>query len=91
MSEVRCRVVVSGRVQGVFFRDTCRSQAQRLGVRGWVRNRPDGSVEVVAEGRRDDVDQFLNWCRQGPSRAQVTGIVVTDEVPAAERGFRIVY
>ncbi len=91
MSEVRCRAVVSGRVQGVFFRDSCRSQAQRLGVRGWVRNRSDGTVEVVAEGRRDDVDQLLNWCRQGPSRAQVTGIVVTDEVLAAERGFHIVY
>lgn len=91
MSEVRCRAVVSGRVQGVFFRDSCRSQAQRLGVRGWVRNRSDGTVEVVAEGRRDDVDQLLNWCQQGPSRAQVTGIVVTDEVLAAERGFHIVY
>ena len=91
MSEVRCRVIVSGRVQGVYFRDSCRSQAQRLGVRGWVRNRPDGTVEVVAEGPRDDVDQLLNWCRQGPSRAQVTGIVVADEVLKAERGFHIVY
>jgi acylphosphatase len=91
MSEVRCRVVVSGRVQGVFFRDSCRSQAQRLGVRGWVRNLPDHTVEVVAEGPRDRVDQLLDWCRLGPPRAQVTGLVVTDEVPAAERGFRILY
>ena len=91
MSEVRCRVVVSGRVQGVFFRDSCRSQAQRLGVRGWVRNLPDRTVEVVAEGPRDRVDQLLDWCRHGPPRAQVTGLVVTDEVPAAERGFRILY
>ena len=91
MSEVRCRVIVSGRVQGVFFRDSCRSEAQRLGIRGWVRNRPDRTVEVVAEGPRERVDQFLDWCRQGPPRAQVTGIAVTDEVPAAERGFRILY
>ena len=91
MSEVRCRVVVSGRVQGVFFRDSCRSQAQRLGVRGWVRNLPDRTVEVVAEGPRDRVDQLLDWCRHGPPRAQVTGIAVTDEVPAAERGFRILH
>jgi acylphosphatase len=91
MSEVRCRVVVSGRVQGVFIRDSCRSQAQRLGVRGWVRNLPDHTVEVVAEGPRDRVDQLLDWCRHGPPRAQVTGLVVTDEVPAAERGFRILY
>ncbi len=91
MSEVRCRVVVSGRVQGVFFRDSCRSQAQRLGVRGWVRNLPDRTVEVVAEGPRDRVDQLLDWCRHGPPRAQVTGIAITDEVPAAERDFRILH
>jgi len=91
MSEVRCRVVVSGRVQGVFFRDSCRAQAQRLGVRGWVRNRPDGSVELVAEGSRDRVDQLLDWCRQGPPRATVTDIAVTDETPRAERPFRIEY
>jgi acylphosphatase len=75
----------------VFFRDSCRTQARRLGVRGWVRNRPDRTVEIVAEGPRDVVDQFLDWCREGPPRAQVTGIVVTDEALAAEREFRIIY
>ena len=91
MSDVRVRAVVHGRVQGVFYRDSCRAQAQRLGVRGWVRNRPDGTVEVVAEGERDRVDQLLTWCAQGPPRATVTGVTVTDEVPAAERSFRILY
>jgi acylphosphatase len=91
MTEIRCRVIVSGRVQGVFYRDSCRTQAERLGVRGWVRNRPDRTVEIVAEGPRDVVDQFLDWCREGPPRARVTGMVVTDEALAAERGFRIVY
>jgi len=91
MSVVRCRVIVSGRVQGVFFRDSCRSTARGFGIRGWVRNRSEGTLELVAEGPRERVDQFLDWCRQGPPRAQVTGIVVTDEVPAAERGFRVVY
>ncbi|MGA7757289.1 MAG: acylphosphatase [Ilumatobacteraceae bacterium] len=91
MSEVRCRAIVSGRVQGVFFRDSCRAEAQRLGVRGWVRNRSDRTVEVVAEGRRDVIDQFLDWCRHGPPRAQVTGIAVTDEPLRAERSFRIEY
>ena len=84
-------MVVSGRVQGVFYRDSCRAEAQRLGVRGWVRNRSDRTVEVVAEGPRDRVEQLLAWCRQGPPRATVSGITVTDEVPAAERGFRIEY
>ena len=91
MSEVRCRVVVSGRVQGVFFRDRCRAEAQRLGVRGWVRNRSDGSVEVVAEGPRDRVERLLDWCRIGPPRATVTGITVTVVVPRAERPFHIEY
>jgi acylphosphatase len=91
MSDVRVRATVSGRVQGVFYRDSCRAQARRLGVRGWVRNRPDGSVEVVAEGPRERVEQLLAWCRQGPPSARVTGISVTDEVPAAERPFRIEY
>ncbi len=91
MSTVRVRAVVDGRVQGVFYRDSCRTEAQRLGVRGSVRNRADGSVEVVAEGPRDRVDQFLDWCRQGPPRASVTGFSVTDEVPRGERTFRIEY
>ena len=91
VSDVRVRAVVHGRVQGVFYRDSCRAQAQRLGVRGWVRNRPDGTVEVVAEGPRGQVDQLLAWCRAGPARATVTGMTLTDEVPAAERSFRIEY
>jgi acylphosphatase len=91
MSDIRVRAVVHGRVQGVFYRDSCRTEARRLGVRGWVRNRADGTVEVVAEGPRDRVDQLLTWCRQGPPRADVTGLAVTDEIPAAEREFRILY
>ena len=91
MSDVRVRVVVSGRVQGVFYRDSCRAEARRLGLRGWVRNRSDRTVEVVAEGPRDRVEQLLTWCRHGPPRATVTGITVTDEVLAAERSFRIEY
>ncbi len=91
MSVVRIRAVVTGRVQGVFYRDSCRSEATRLGVRGWVKNRPDGSVEVVAEGQREQVEALLTWCREGPPRATVTGISVSDEVPAAERSFRVEY
>ena len=91
MTDVRCRAVVSGRVQGVYYRDTCQRVAAGLGVRGWVRNRSDGTVEVVAEGERSAVDALLDWCRQGPPRAQVVGIEVTDEPVAAERGFRVRY
>jgi acylphosphatase len=91
MAVIRIRVVVEGRVQGVFYRDSCRREAQRLGVSGWVRNRADGSVEVVAEGPRERVEDLLTWCRQGPPRASVTKLSVTDEVPAAERSFRVEY
>ena len=91
MSEVRCRAIVSGRVQGVFYRDSCHQMARRLGVRGSVRNCRDGSVEVVAEGDRDAVDALLAWCRAGPPRANVTGFAITDEPPIGETSFRVVY
>jgi acylphosphatase len=88
---VRCRAIVSGRVQGVFFRDTCERVATGLGVRGWVRNRADGSVEVVAEGSRDAVSELLVWCRSGPPRARVDRVDITDEPVAGERGFLVRY
>ncbi len=91
MSDVRCRAIVSGRVQGVFYRDSCQQMARRLGVRGSVRNRHDGAVEVVAEGARDAVDALLAWCREGPPRAQVTGLAITDEPPIGETSFRVAY
>ena len=91
MSIIRVRAVVTGRVQGVFYRDSCWREATRLGVKGSVQNRPDGSVEVVAEGRRERVEALLTWCRQGPPRASVTGISISDELPAAERSFRVEY
>lgn len=91
MSEVRCRAVISGRVQGVFYRDTCERVASGLGVRGWVRNRSDGTVEVVAEGVREAVDALLDWCRTGPPRAHVVGVEIADEPPAGERSFRVRY
>jgi len=88
-TDVRVRVLVSGRVQGVFFRDSCRAAALQLGVRGWVRNRTDGSVEVVAEGPPSAVGQLVHWCRTGPSRAVVTGVEITDEEPTGLAGFRV--
>lgn len=91
MTEVRSRAIASGRVQGVFFRDTCARVAGGLGVRGWVRNRADGTVEIVAEGSREAVDALLAWCSEGPPRARVDRLDLTDEPLAAERGFRVRY
>lgn len=84
---VRKRVVVSGLVQGVSFRYVCQRMATRHGVAGWVRNRPDGTVEAVFEGSPDQVDQMLRWARQGPSRAIVRQVTVHDEHPEGLSGF----
>lgn len=84
---VRRRVVVSGRVQGVWFRDTCRREALARGVRGWVRNLSNGDVEAVFEGDPIAVDAMVAWCHHGPPRAVVTGVRVTDEAPTGEAGF----
>ncbi len=81
---VRARAVVSGRVQGVCFRAETRSEAERLGVTGWVRNRSDGNVEVLAEGSRRDVERLLEWCRKGPAYARVDGVDVTWEEAAGD-------
>lgn len=86
---IRRRVVVEGRVQGVFFRDTCRREATAAGVAGWVRNLGDGRVEVVAEGDPEAVDRLVAWCRRGPSRAVVTGVQVSDEAAEGVRGFSV--
>ena len=77
-------------VQGVFYRDSCREMAQRLGVRGSVRNCDDGTVEVFAEGETPAVDLMISWCRKGPPRSIVTGLIFTDETPVGETSFRVV-
>ena len=81
MATIRRHVWVSGRVQGVFFRDTCRDEARRLGVHGWARNLADGRVELVFEGDPDAVLTMCNWSQHGPPRAQVTHIEITEEPP----------
>ncbi|NLE66881.1 MAG: acylphosphatase [Lentisphaerae bacterium] len=78
----RVRIRISGVVQGVGFRFCCRREALALGVRGWVRNRLDGSVEAVAEGAVGAVDRFVDWCRTGPRGARVTGVEAVDEPDA---------
>lgn len=92
MAYIRVRLVITGRVQGVWFRGATRRQALSLGVTGWVRNRPDGSVEVVAEGAEESVRKLAQWCHHGPSSARVTRVDQTEEVWQGEfEGFEIVY
>jgi acylphosphatase len=90
MSEpVRRRVVVRGRVQGVFFRDSCRREATSRGVAGAVTNRPDGAVEAVFEGDEDAVAALVDWCRRGPRGADVESIDEATEEPEGLSGFEI--
>ena len=85
----RVHVIVSGHVQGVFFRTACARAAEQRGVAGWVRNRDDGCVEAVFEGSPAAVDDLVSWCSSGPRTASVTGLESFDESPIGERGFRI--
>lgn len=84
---IRRRVVVSGWVQGVWFRESCRRQAQALGVAGWVRNNPDGTVEAGLEGDAAAVGALIDWMRVGPRHARVTDVAVTEEPPTGEHAF----
>jgi len=75
----RLHVVISGRVQGVFFRARTHDMARALLLTGWVKNRSDGSVEAVFEGEEDDLKAMLAWCRKGPPAAKVTRVEVNEE------------
>ena len=77
----RLRLRVHGKVQGVFFRASTRDQARRLGLRGWVRNCEDGTVELVADGPADAVDTLQEWARQGPEHARVDDLQIFEETP----------
>ena len=81
------QAVVSGRVQGVYYRTSTQQQARRLAVAGWVRNRPDGSVEAWLEGAPDAVEALLAWMRRGPAGARVTDITVTETLPRNDADF----
>lgn len=80
-------LVVHGTVQGVFFRASAESEASRLGVTGWVRNRSDGTVEMVVEGDDEAVGQMVAWARRGPERAEVTAVDVEDHPDEGHPGF----
>jgi acylphosphatase len=86
---VRKRVIVHGRVQGVFFRDTTRRMAQSRDVAGWVRNNADGSVEAAFEGDPDAVDELVRFAHEGPRGAVVESVEVIDEEPEDLNGFRV--
>jgi len=90
--KVRARIRVEGLVQGVFFRYNTQREAHRLGLKGWVRNLPDGSVECVAEGEEERVKELIQWCHHGPPGARVERVRVQwEEYRGDLKGFEIRY
>ncbi len=79
MSDTRIHLIISGIVQGVSFRTSTLKEALRLNLTGWVKNCPDGSVETVAEGEENKIEEFILWCRQGPSLAKVESLKIRKE------------
>lgn len=87
--DVRAHVIASGRVQGVWYRQGCWEAANAAGVRGWVRNRPDRTVEAVLEGTPEAVERVVAWMRTGPPRAIVDDLRITHEAPQGEGPFEV--
>lgn len=90
MAKARAHLIITGMVQGVMFRYSTQDEAERLGLTGWVRNRRDGTVEAVAEGEKQKVEQLVEWCHHGPPHARVSRVDVHWEEPGGEfEGFKI--
>ena len=90
MTAARVHLLVSGRVQGVFYRQSAAAEARRLGLRGWVRNLPDGRVEAEAEGGRAALEALMSWCRRGPPEARVDQLTARWGEPRGDlAGFEI--
>jgi acylphosphatase len=90
--KVRARILVSGKVQGVYYRQTTKEVASRNGLKGWVRNLADGRVEAVFEGDKESIDRTIEWCRTGPPNARVQAVDVSFEDYSGEfSDFRISY
>ena len=89
MSVIRTRILITGMVQGVGYRFSTLAQAEQLGVKGWIRNLPDGRVEAVFEGAQDVVEQLMLWCHNGPIGAVVQDVAVEYETPEGLQGFVI--
>ena len=80
----RAKIVIEGRVQGVYYRAGLKDEADRFGLKGWVRNLPGGEVEAVVEGDEDAIDALVEWCRKGPPRAAVDSVTVEPETPLGD-------
>jgi len=92
MAEVRVRVTITGKVQGVFFRSETQRAAENYGVSGWVRNRSDGTVEALFEGEEEDVNAILEWCQEGSPYSKVKNVnVIWEEYSGEFDRFEVTY
>ena len=83
-------LIIKGKVQGVFYRASAREKAEEVGITGWVKNTPGGEVEITASGSEEQLREYIDWCRKGPSQAIVTDIRVLDLPELAFSGFRVI-
>ncbi len=83
------RLFIKGKVQGVFFRVNARKVAIENNLTGWVKNTPDGNVEIETSGKQNDLDKFINWCKKGPEGAIVTSLLLTKCNNSSFEGFEI--
>ena len=82
-------LIIKGKVQGVFFRATAKDVADEIGVTGWVKNTEEGNVEIMATGSEEQLDKLIEWCRKGPKRAIVTGVVENSREEQHFTGFEV--
>ena len=91
---IQIHLIISGKVQGVFFRDHTKTVADKLDIYGWVKNKPDGTVEVFAEGKETNINSFISWCNKGSTLAKVTNVKITNKIQINKPkyfGFDIIY
>ena len=84
------RLLIKGKVQGVFYRATAKDVADDLGIKGWVRNLPDDNVEIAATATEEQLEKFIAWCKQGPPKARVDNVIVDELKPEEFKDFRII-
>lgn len=83
-------LLITGRVQGVFFRESARKLAQKMNIKGWIKNTPDEKVEAMISGEENDLNDFINWCYTGPERAEVTDVIVSQEAEFPFEKFKVI-
>lgn len=90
MAKTRLNIIVKGKVQGVFFRESTKTVADHLGIKGLVKNEADGSIYLEAEGEKHQLDAFLDWCKEGPERAEVSGVETHEAGVKNYRNFEVI-